>query len=1245
MERCTVQGCRIQIILSVISFFLISYSASAADTLSVEEPDTVIVEQRDTAFIHEFAIAVQLFDDGDYSLAMDHFRSIIESYPQTSQGIESRFYLGMVYRRIGQPENARMTLQTFALTFPDHKRAPDAWWNIADIYADQNRFADAGLALERLFQFHPNHEIVPDAMLKASTYFEKAGDRKKSDEYLRRIILQHSTSNVILDARLRFGIYRLEDGAYSKAADVFRRIISDIPEQATDNRSRTTRAQAIFGLARSYHHRRIFDRAEQEYNRVINQYENTPSYPNALLHRALLHQQQGQHLEAVDLFRRSQRTTEGSDDDTKQSIARRALFGIAESYNELGDYSSAATFFDLYARQYAQTATKEELVTIWKGAAQANEGMRNYYRALEWWDRIIDIDAADNVQEEAYIRSAMNHIQVGQYYNAAEHLRTYAGNYQTPHVAEALNRLGRLYEEHLNDHRKALTAYEELAYRFPESRFIDDAILRQARMQLEIGNDRTAHHIVREFPQRFPGSPLVEDAVALQEELEVYHLQDRDGGFQSITMLMSEMIAGAPRGELAFQLGNIYIDKLKQYPEAARQFEIALSMELPQNKKIRAEYLYAFSLYRTAQQSAERRSEILAKLLEQSELTNQERSPNSKAISYYHLEVLRSVAGTAEFIDAAEKYIETFPQSEHTVIVRMALAKSLEEIGEQTRAVEKYKQIIQQYQNQPVAGDAIVQLANYYLTAGEDSNAIDLFTSYIRRYANGVHIADVMLTTAGLHRKNGRYREAIDLYRQFVRTYKYHNKIDGVRENLAFALFNDTRYREALELFEDIITYYQSSFFNPVVVPENIFYVAATAAYRIDAEDKAIEYFEQYVVRDRSSERSGIASIILGELYNRRGETQISDFYFGRADEIVTGGATNKDIADLLYLNGRYEKAVPHLNATAENAESEETRKTYRTREIIALLRSGKIDEGRRRIESYKTDFPQEKNALVEFEFEIGMRQFRNRSYDNAARTFQQFIQQHQGHEKTAFAHFYLGRTWEAVGRRNDARRKYEEVFEKFPNSDIMPDVHLAYAGLLMREEQFIEAIDHYRIIIETASDDDDLMYYTMQNLAQAYEEIGFNEAALELIDDFIERFPNDPKVIDMDIKIGTLYQRAKLYERALEKFHSLILYADRALETELRYYAGDSYHTMGNHQRAIQEFLTVAEIDPRTTQLDWTATALYMAGQSYEQKGIPSQAIAMYQEIIDRRGIEAQYKAAARREIERVRNTMNQTN
>ena len=54
--------------------------------------------------------------------------------------------------------------------------------------------------------------------------------------------------------------------------------------------------------------------------------------------------------------------------------------------------------------------------------------------------------------------------------------------------------------------------------------------------------------------------------------------------------------------------------------------------------------------------------------------------------------------------------------------------------------------------------------------------------------------------------------------------------------------------------------------------------------------------------------------------------------------------------------------------------------------------------------------------------------------------------------------------------------------------------------------------------------------------------------------------------------------------------------------------------------------------------KIDWTANSLYMAGQSYEKMRRYDQALTMYQQIVDRPGIDATYKTAARKEIDRVK-------
>ena len=49
------------------------------------------------------------------------------------------------------------------------------------------------------------------------------------------------------------------------------------------------------------------------------------------------------------------------------------------------------------------------------------------------------------------------------------------------------------------------------------------------------------------------------------------------------------------------------------------------------------------------------------------------------------------------------------------------------------------------------------------------------------------------------------------------------------------------------------------------------------------------------------------------------------------------------------------------------------------------------------------------------------------------------------------------------------------------------------------------------------------------------------------------------------------------------------------------------------------------------------------MAGQSYEKMGKYDQAIGMYQQIIDRAGLDPTFKAAAEKEINRVKSLIQQ--
>ncbi len=91
-------------------------------------------------------------------------------------------------------------------------------------------------------------------------------------------------------------------------------------------------------------------------------------------------------------------------------------------------------------------------------------------------------------------------------------------------------------------------------------------------------------------------------------------------------------------------------------------------------------------------------------------------------------------------------------------------------------------------------------------------------------------------------------------------------------------------------------------------------------------------------------------------------------------------------------------------------------------------------------------------------------------------------------------------------------------------------------------------------------------------------------------------------------------------------------------LEGEIRYYIAEANFNKGDYQQAILDFLKVPYLVTKKGKIDWTANSLYMSGQSYEKMGRFDQALTMYQQIVERTGIDETFKTAARKEIDRVR-------
>jgi tetratricopeptide (TPR) repeat protein len=235
-------------------------------------------------------------------------------------------------------------------------------------------------------------------------------------------------------------------------------------------------------------------------------------------------------------------------------------------------------------------------------------------------------------------------------------------------------------------------------------------------------------------------------------------------------------------------------------------------------------------------------------------------------------------------------------------------------------------------------------------------------------------------------------------------------------------------------------------------------------------------------------------------------------------------------------------------------------------------------------------------------------------------------------------AAYWVGRTLESTGQTQKAIEQLNSLIEEYPDAPVVSRAHLALGNIQFTREKWDAAIQHYRRIVDDPDADPTLLPLAMSNLINTYETAGVYDAALALARRYLELYPDIEDSFDKRVKIGILYERLGYHDQAIVHLQALLDEAGSDLEAEIRYYIGEANYNKGDYKQAILDFLKVPYLVTKKGKIDWTANALYMSAQSYEKMGRYDQALSMYQQIVDRSGIDDVYKAAARKEINRVK-------
>lgn len=1163
----------------------------------------------------EFKLAVNLYNDGLTDLALDQFKNFVNSYPASNQSIEARFYIGLALSKLKRYEDARVAFQNFALSYTDHTKAAEAWFKVGESYIALENYREAALAFERVRVFHPRSPLAAEALLLSAKYFRKVSDVVNARKNLRLILQDYSSSDFAPAARLSLAELFFDEGNIDLATREVKSVVDGTSKYRIDG---------MLLLGRIYHLTGQYEDADKLFNKILLEYKGTPAAASANYELGMSSSNAGDYNKSIEYYKKA--LAEINIDST---VKERASLEIGIAYYKSNDFKNSSEQFEKFINNFHKSEKLNQALFL---SGKSFVGLKNYKAAINSFNQVIN-SISEEFKPQAFAQASIAAEMLENVTLAVDYCKRYIEKYPGGEgTQDALIHIGDLFKDRIKDYDRAKTYYEEALRAKPHSNKVSSIKLKIGESYSQAGNYAAA---LRTFEEVFKNYPSDREGLIAKENFDrisIYENKNYKSGLEKIAKLLGDFLIGKNRGELAINLAQVYFEDLKDYQSAVEQYSSAIELKIGGPNLQIAYYNRASAAERAMKYS----------------------DTNSDVPLNYYAEFLKLFPNDKNSQEAAFKLMKLKLNSANPDESEKLLNDFISSSPKSTFVTEAYKLLIDQYLQSNKLSDALsiailiiknrstaeyeeyamMHAAKIYFEQGKMDSAILILQNQTEKYKNGTYTVSGLKLLGNILLKTGKPEDAVKVFKKIEEEYFYTEIAQETIEQYVKSMIESKKYDEAIFFVKNRI---ETDAKNPFTEPINYKYILAKAYDLKGDSPKAISLYREYLLSEPSAETKVEVYIALGNIMKNQGVADAAAAYYKLAGKL--GSATaNREIADLLFQTERYLEASQQYVALLGSAINEDDKKYYQSKIIVSKLRNDDLISAQPLMLEFFKNYKKSVEHLAEMEYEKALFYFRKQDYTNAKKIFSDIADDYDGTRYAPLSEYYLGRIMELNKSVADAIKKYESVLKKYPNSDAVPRVYLALGNMNFNGEKYAEAIKYYQQIIDNPDKEGEILRYAMVNLIDAYEATKLYDAALKMVRNFIERYPKDASIIDQRIKIGILYTRLGYYDQAVVQLRSLLDDVGGDYEAEIRYNLGETYYYKGDYQQGILEFLKVPYLVIQKGKVDWTATSFYMAGQSYERMEKFDQALSMYQQIIDRPGIDATFKAGAQKEIDRVK-------
>jgi TolA-binding protein len=570
------------------------------------------------------------------------------------------------------------------------------------------------------------------------------------------------------------------------------------------------------------------------------------------------------------------------------------------------------------------------------------------------------------------------------------------------------------------------------------------------------------------------------------------------------------------------------------------------------------------------------------------------------------------------------------------------LGRCLEDTGQYILAIQRYRQVLRQYPDSPLADDVAFSIAEAFYRSGQNSVAVRSYRSFLEKFPDSQFVPNARYKMACVTFSEGRFDESVrqleeivklfpgemisgyaqyligDCYMQLdrtaeaifawtdvVRAFKESKVASSALHKVIYAYTTEENYGQAIVLSDEFLDRFPGDDLSP-----RVRVLQGFSHFKLEEYSAAIRSFQNVVDKHVNTDVAERALYLSTMAYFKTGELDrlVTNYNYLASRLLPTPSEwrarTYYYLGEAYYQQGLYRHATgmyrlvltgyPRSNVAAASLQGLVASRSQTGQYELALEEQEKY-----LLALANSDSEKGTNSLA-----VGSIYFNQHKYEDALKQFSEFLAKHPDDPSAPSALSNQGDCYYRLSYYEQAIESWRTLLTRFPQAPESEEALYRIADTQFGLGRFADATATYNRLqrqFPNGSYQADAGF----GMANCAYNQGQDDMAIEAFGAFINANPKDPRVEDAELGIQSCYYRS---DRDMEEY--LEGHPDSPL-------AADIYWNKGQDAFSAGDFATAAKAFEKVT-LDYPGSesgpgALFYLAESYYRSENMEPALAGY--------------------------------